>query len=229
LPWCCDSVNIADLSQQYVEHALKQGKSDMINFTNKRLRDEEQELGRNYQVMAKDRERAKLKRTVPMPLTRNEKRQLRDGTKVAEQTVARARRRGQLTSRSGLQLGKRLAKSTPALQVIVQRIQAQRALTATPGSPNRLSPSAMAASTVALQKLGFRPLLRWKGLRPPLHLLGGAGVRLVLGVLGGAGVPHRAGAGAGGVEAGVGRGLQQQGIFRLERANKKQRQTFRTV
>jgi hypothetical protein len=159
-------VNIADLSQQYVEHALKQGKSDMVNFTNKRLRDEGQELGRNYQVMANDRERAKLKRTVPMPLTRNEKRQLGDGTKVAEQTVARARRRGQLISRSGLQLGKRLAKSTPALQVIVHRIQAQRALTANPGSPSRLSPSAMAASDNGDPGTGVPPIAEEEGIAP---------------------------------------------------------------
>jgi hypothetical protein len=160
-------VNIADLSQQYVEHALKQGKSDMVNFTNKSLRDEGQELGRNYQVMAKDRERAKLKRTVPMPLTKNEKRQLGDGTKVAEQTVATARRRGQLISRSGLQQEKRLAKSTPALQVIVHRIQAQRALTANPGLPSRLSPAAMAASDSGAPATGVPPIAEEEGIARP--------------------------------------------------------------
>lgn len=123
------NVDISDLSQQYVEHALKQGKSDMLNFTNKRLKDERQDKGRNYQVMGKDRERAKLKRVVPMPLSRNEKRQLGDGSKAAAQTVERAARRGQLISRSGVQLHKRLEKSQLQLHQLVAHVQEQRALT----------------------------------------------------------------------------------------------------
>jgi hypothetical protein len=123
------NVNISNVSQQYVEHALKQGNSYMLNFTNKRLRDERQDKGRNYQVMGKDRERVKLKRVVPMPLTRNEKRQLGDGSAAAAQTVERAARRGQLISRSGAQLHKRLEKSQLQLHQLVAHVQEQRALT----------------------------------------------------------------------------------------------------
>jgi hypothetical protein len=77
-------VDISNLSQQYIEHALKQGKADMHNFTNKKLKDENQQVGRNQQVMAKDRERRKLQKEMPMPLSRNEKQQLGDGSKGAE-------------------------------------------------------------------------------------------------------------------------------------------------
>jgi hypothetical protein len=109
-------VDISDLSQQYVENALKQGKMDMQVHTNKRLRDERNDVGRNLQVFKKERERAKLKREVPMPLSRNERRQLADGSKAAEQTVARAGRRGQLVTRSDAQVEKKVAKVAPELQ-----------------------------------------------------------------------------------------------------------------
>jgi hypothetical protein len=62
-------VEISDLSQQYVENALKQGKTDMYVFTNNRLRDETNKQGRNLHVFKKQRERAKLKRAVPFPST----------------------------------------------------------------------------------------------------------------------------------------------------------------
>jgi hypothetical protein len=80
-------IDISDLSQQFVEHALKEGKGDMQAFSNKRLRDERNDKGRNLQVMQKGREREFLKRHEEMPLSRNEKRQLGDGSKAAEQTV----------------------------------------------------------------------------------------------------------------------------------------------
>jgi hypothetical protein len=42
----CDTpVDISALSQQYVEHALKQAKGDMHKFNNKRLRDETNDFG----------------------------------------------------------------------------------------------------------------------------------------------------------------------------------------
>jgi hypothetical protein len=93
-------IDISDLSQQFVEAALKEGKGDMHAFTNKRLRDETNDKGRNPQVMQKGRERDYLKRHEEAPLSRNEKRQLGDGSKATEQTIARAARRGQLISRS---------------------------------------------------------------------------------------------------------------------------------
>jgi hypothetical protein len=111
-------VDISDLSQQYVENALKQGKMDMQVHTNKRLRDETNDVGRNLQVFKKERERAKLKRKVPLPLSRNERRQLADGSNAAEQTVAWAGRRGQLVSRSDAQVEKKVAKAAPELQRI---------------------------------------------------------------------------------------------------------------
>jgi hypothetical protein len=138
-------IDISDLSQQYVEAALKQGKSDMQNFTNKRLRDERQDKGRNYQVMGKDRERVALKRTVPMPLTRNEKRYLGDGSKAAQQTVERAARRGQLISRSGAQLNKRLEKTQLELHKLVAHVQEQRALTLLGAPANLINPSSSTA------------------------------------------------------------------------------------
>jgi hypothetical protein len=54
------SVNISDMSQQFVEHKLKEGKTDLQLFTNRRLVDEKQKKGRNLQVMAKGRERLAL-------------------------------------------------------------------------------------------------------------------------------------------------------------------------
>jgi hypothetical protein len=40
-------IDISDLSQQFVEHALKEGKGDMHAFSNKRLRDEGNDKGIN--------------------------------------------------------------------------------------------------------------------------------------------------------------------------------------
>ncbi|GAQ86063.1 hypothetical protein KFL_002680090 [Klebsormidium nitens] len=106
-------IDISDLSQQFVEHKLKQGKTDMQLFTNKRLVDERQQKGRNLQVMAKGRERLALEQSVSMPATRNERRYLGDGSKAAEQTIERAQRRGQLESRSKAQLETKLKKLGP--------------------------------------------------------------------------------------------------------------------
>jgi hypothetical protein len=48
-----------------------------------------------------------------MPVTRNERRYLGDGSKAAEQTIERAQRRGQLESRSKTQLESKLQKLGP--------------------------------------------------------------------------------------------------------------------
>jgi hypothetical protein len=103
-------VDISQLSQQNVEAALKQGKTDMHNFNNKRLRDETSDLGRNYQNMAKERERMHLRREVAMPLNRNEKRQFGDGSKEVEKAVERAKRKGLLASRSNAQIEKKVER-----------------------------------------------------------------------------------------------------------------------
>jgi hypothetical protein len=96
-----------------VEAKLKEGKTDMQLFTNKRLKDERQQKGRVYQVMAKGRERVALRKKVLKPMSRNERRQLGDGSKGAEQTVERAQRRGILVSRSQLQINNKITKLAP--------------------------------------------------------------------------------------------------------------------
>jgi hypothetical protein len=108
-------LNILNMSQQYLEAKLKEGKTNMQLFTNRRLTDDRQEKGRNYQVMAKGRERIALRQKVHMPMSRNKRRQLGDGSKAAEQTVERARRRGQLVSRSQLQIETKLANLAPEI------------------------------------------------------------------------------------------------------------------
>jgi hypothetical protein len=123
-------LNISDMSQQWFEALLTDGKL----FSNKRLQDEKQDKGRNYQILGKERERIRMKRDVHMPLTRNEKRHLTgyEGQKrTTAQTVDRAVRRGQLqTSRGKLQMDKRIAKREPALAGIVERIRNVRQITA---------------------------------------------------------------------------------------------------
>lgn len=137
-------VDIADLSQQYVEHALKQGKQDMHNFSNLRLIDNTNKKSRNFQVMAKDRERVHLKREAAMPQTRNEKRQLDDGSKKVEKAVDRAGRKGLLISRSNIQIDKRLVKTQPARDALLAGVLEKRRLTSIEGEPG---PSATLTST----------------------------------------------------------------------------------
>jgi hypothetical protein len=71
-----NDLDISAMSQQGFEHLLKQGKSDLVNFTNKRLRGDGQDKGRQYQVIAKERERKRMKTLIPMPLTRTQRYQL---------------------------------------------------------------------------------------------------------------------------------------------------------
>jgi hypothetical protein len=68
----------------------------MRDFSNKQLRGKKMGLGRNQQVMAKERERVHLEQRVEMPLSRNVKRQLGDGSKEIEKAVERAGRKGLL-------------------------------------------------------------------------------------------------------------------------------------
>jgi hypothetical protein len=121
----------------------------MHNFTNKRLRDETNDKGRNFQVMAKDQERTRLRKVMPMPLSRNEKRQMGDGSKGAEQTVARAARRGQLISRSAVQIAKKVMKTRGALAATIAEYEAETALALTfaaPDAPAVLNPATSSAT-----------------------------------------------------------------------------------
>jgi hypothetical protein len=118
-------VDISQLSQQYVEAALKQAKADMYNFNNKWLRDETNDLGRNYQDMAKDWERLHMKREVAMPLNRNEQKQLGDGSKEEEKAVEQAERKGLLASRSTAQIEKKVERKKPLLEEILADYHAQ--------------------------------------------------------------------------------------------------------
>jgi hypothetical protein len=129
-------LDLTDVSQQGFENLLKQGKTDMRLFSNKQLKNERQQFGRNAQVIGKEKERIHLKRILPVPPTRNEKRCLAGEKSLqasTRATVDRAERRGHL--RGGLGLGiskgkqtleKRIDKSAQQLQAIVHRIQLVR-------------------------------------------------------------------------------------------------------
>lgn len=140
-------LDLTDVSQQGFENLLKQGKTDMRLFSNKQLKNERQQFGRNAQVIGKERERIHLKRTLPVPPTRNEKRCLAGEKSLqasARATVDRAERRGHLReglgpgpgltglgiSKGKQTLEKRIDKSAYQLQAIVQRIQLVRSGTA---------------------------------------------------------------------------------------------------
>jgi hypothetical protein len=188
-------VNFSDLSQQFVEAALKGGKTDAHAFTNKQLRRGGMDKGRNFQCFSKERERGHLKKTVAVPLSRNERRVLGNKSKVAAKIVERARQRGQLANRSRLQLEKRVDKTAPDLAAVVARIQITRLTQgfAAAGSPPSNSPPAS-------------PVL---GSGPPEA--SGAGTARASGEVeadaGGAEVRPEAG-GRGGSEGGRGRGFR---------------------
>jgi hypothetical protein len=122
-------VGISDLLQQSVEHSLKASKGNMHNFSNMQLRDEMNDKGRNFQVMAKEWERVHLKRKVAMPVSRNERRQMGDGSKEVEAAVDRARRKGLLVSRSNAQIDKKLQKREAKRAELVAKVLAGRDLT----------------------------------------------------------------------------------------------------
>jgi hypothetical protein len=119
-------VDLLEVSQQALEHALKQGKIDMRDFTNKQLRGEKMDLGRNQQVMAKERERFHLQHPVEMPLLRNVRMQLGDGSKEMEQSVARAERKGLLVSRSQQQIEKQVEKGKEKREELKEAILEHR-------------------------------------------------------------------------------------------------------
>jgi hypothetical protein len=96
-------LDIIAVFQQGFENLLKQEKTDMRLFTNKQLKNERQQHGRNYQVIGKERERVSLKRMLPVPQNRNEKRCLAGEKSLqahARAIVDRAVRRGQSNERS---------------------------------------------------------------------------------------------------------------------------------
>jgi hypothetical protein len=119
-------VDLSEVSQQALEHALKQGKGDMRDFTNKQLRSERMDLGRNQQVMAKERERVHLEQRVEMPLSRNMRRQLGDGSKEIEKAVERAERKGLLASRSQQQVDKQVEKGKQKMDELKEGVLENR-------------------------------------------------------------------------------------------------------
>jgi hypothetical protein len=105
---------------------VAQGKGDMQNFSNKQLRGERMDMGRNYQVMAKERGRVHLEETVEMPLSRTMQRQLGDGSLEIEKQVERAERKGILASKSEAQVELRVAKIKPALDALREGVLEHR-------------------------------------------------------------------------------------------------------
>jgi hypothetical protein len=103
-----------------------QGKSDMQDFSNKQLRGERMDLGRNQQVMAKERERVHLEQRVDMPLSRNVRRQLGDGSKEIEKAVERTGRKGLLASRSQQQVDNQVAKGKRKLDELLAGVLEDR-------------------------------------------------------------------------------------------------------
>jgi hypothetical protein len=98
----------------------------MQDFSNKQLRGEKMDLRRNQQVMAQERERVHLEQRVEMPLSRNVKRQLGDGSKEIETAVERAGRKGLLASRSQQQIDNQVAKGKRKLDELVAGVLEDR-------------------------------------------------------------------------------------------------------
>jgi hypothetical protein len=115
-------MNISDLSQQGFEALMKQGKNDGA-LSNKRLRNETDDVGRNQQMLQTERERKQIKQNEPMPKSRNEKRMLGGAKEMYREATARvdsAVRRGILPSVSKAQTDKRIAKHEGALATIME-------------------------------------------------------------------------------------------------------------
>lgn len=98
----------------------------MRDFSNKQLRSDKMGLGRNQQVMAKERERVHLEQRVEMPLSRNVRRQLGDGSKEIEKAVERAKRKGLLASRSQVQVDKQVAKGRQKMEELKEKVLEDR-------------------------------------------------------------------------------------------------------
>jgi hypothetical protein len=99
----------------------------MHNFSNMRLRDDTNDKGRNYKVMAKERERVHLKPEVTMPISRNERQQLGNASKEVEAAVDKARRKALLVSRSAAQIDKKLQKGEVKRAQLVAKVLEERA------------------------------------------------------------------------------------------------------
>jgi hypothetical protein len=119
-------LDISVVSQQGLEHLLKAGKVDALVFSNKRLRGDGQEMGRNQQVLGKERERKKMRVEVPMQKSRTKRRMEADQEKAAKETVDRAEARGLLQSRTDNMIDKRITKREPALKLLMEGHQANR-------------------------------------------------------------------------------------------------------
>jgi hypothetical protein len=196
-------LNISDVSQQWLEHLLKQGKTDAHLFTNNQLITETIKKGRQAQILAKEQERGRLKVTAPKPLTRTEKRYLGGYTRAKEAATAvvdRAVRRGQLPeSRSKGQMDRRLIKADPELKDIVSRFALVRQQTAEANRQNaRDSRATLPAQGVRLQS---EPGDKNTSLQTGVAAAGGEG-----NAGDGAGAAAGGGAGAAGETVGAGRG-----------------------
>jgi hypothetical protein len=112
-------IDISVVSQQGLKHLLKAGKVDAIVFSNKRLRGDGQEMGRNKQVLRKERERKKMRVEVPMQKSRTERRMEANQERVALETVGRAQARGLLQSRTDIMIAKRVFKQDAGLQLLM--------------------------------------------------------------------------------------------------------------
>jgi hypothetical protein len=119
-------LDISVVSQQGLEHLLKAGKTDALVFSNKRLRGDGQDMGRNKQVLGKERERKRMRVEVPMQKSRTERRMESDQEKVAGETVDRAEARGLLRSRTDHMIAQRVAKRDASLQLFMEAHQATR-------------------------------------------------------------------------------------------------------
>jgi hypothetical protein len=98
----------------------------MRDLSNKQLKGENMGLGRNQQVMAKERERVHLEQRVEMSLLRNVKRQLGNGSKEIEKAVERAEMKGLLASRSQQQVDNQVAKEKRKLDELVAGVLEDR-------------------------------------------------------------------------------------------------------
>jgi hypothetical protein len=119
-------VDISVVFQQGLEHLLKAGKVDAIVFSNKRLRRDSQDVGRNKQVLGKERERKKMRVEVSMQKSRTEQRMEADQERVAKETVDRAQARGLLQSRIDRMIAMRVTKQDGTLQLLMVAHEANR-------------------------------------------------------------------------------------------------------
>ncbi|GAQ84437.1 hypothetical protein KFL_001890010 [Klebsormidium nitens] len=210
-------VDLSEVSQQALEHALKQGKSDMRDFSNKQLIGEHMGLGRNQQVMAKERERVHLEQRVEMPLSRNVRRQLGDGSKEIDKAVERAEKKGLLVSKSQQQVDKLVAKGKQKMDELVAGVLEDR-LTLPPIPEEDAAPAVPAPAPAAPAEMEAPlplPLAAAEGLEVPAIILETAPGDSTLpspSTIGCGGDAGARGAGRGGAARGAARG-RARGTF----------------